>query len=88
MFGIMTFFTAWYAELMASSMEGPEPVMTSAYPDLPATCQSPSTSLTSPMWTPLRLGFLKRIVASSEYFLNALSSSKGNGGMATTTPTW
>ena len=28
------------------------------------------------------------MVAPSEYFLNAFSSSNGQGGMVTTTPTW
>ena len=45
-------------------------------------CQSPSSSFTSPMCMPSRLWRLKRMVAPSEYFLNAFSSSKGQGGIA------
>ncbi len=73
---------------MASCIVMPDPVTTSEYPDRPASFQSPSSSLTSPMWIPLRFGFLNSMVASSEYFLKAFSSSNGKGGTAMTTPTW
>src|SRR3989442_10159501 len=80
MLGIMMFSMRLYACFCAAFIVVPIPTTISTTPDVPVTTHSLLICLTSSMWTPSRLGFLKMITASFDVFANVSGSVYGKGG--------
>src|SRR5258705_945658 len=64
------------------------PTTISTTPDVPVTTHSLLICLTSSMWTPSRVGFLKMMTASFDVLAKVSGSVYGNGGTLIPTPTW
>src|SRR2546430_12731020 len=87
MLGIMMFSMRLYACFCAAFIVVPVPTTISTTPDVPVTTHSLLICLTSSIWTPSRVGFLKMMTASLDVLANVSGSVYGNGGDTIPVPT-
>src|SRR2546428_14140901 len=87
MLGIMMFSMRLYACFCAAFIVVPVPTTISTTPDVPVTTHSLLICLTSSIWTPSRVGFLKMMTASLDVLANVSGSVYGNGGGQIPPPT-